>query len=235
MLMHSLPQKPATHQVPDNIPGNFNHHFSSWELKWWLKNCRSSSLIHFPPPTNFLVTDASDQAWGALLNGQTLSGVWSQKEKALHSNQKEMLAIFYALQSQAQLLQKSSLLIQCDNNTAVAHLRKGGTKSLPLMKITYQILDLLDQHQIYVSMHYIPGKYNNHADHLSRLKQLPEWNLLPACVDKVFAKWGTPMIDLFASKTAHVNCNYVSRDLKDRQALYHDAFSVYHPWDYPLA
>lgn len=204
------------------------------ELKWWSQNCQLSTPIHYPPPVNFLVTDASDQAWGAQLNDQALWGSWTHEEQHLHCNQKELLAILHALQNHAQTLKKSSLLIQCDNRTAVAQLRKeGGTKSICLMTVTYQILTILDQHQIHFTIHHIPGRYNNQADHLSRLRQPPEWHLLPACVQMVFAKLGTPMIDLFASETAHVVCNYVSRDLRDRQALFHDAFSV--PWHYPLA
>lgn len=226
IFMNSIPKKssktyPLTLQIAK-------------ELIWWKQNCQLSTLLHYPPPKNFLVTDASDIAWGAQLNDLTFSGTWSREEKHLHCNQKEMLAILYALQSQASLIRQSSLLIQCDNQTAVAYLRReGGTRSFPLMKITYQILNLLDQLQIHFTIHYLPGKYNNQADHLSRHRVTPEWHLLPTCVNTVFAKWGTPVIDLFASKTAHVVYNYVTRDLRDQKAVFHDAFSV--PWNYPLA
>lgn len=118
-----------------------------------------------------------------------------------------MLAILY--QNCAHVLDQSSILIQCDNRTAVAHLRReGGTKSPALMRITYEILNLLDQHQIHFTIQHIPGKYNSHADHLSRHRRPPEWHLLSVCLEKVFLKWGTPVIDLFASATAHVvhNC-----------------------------
>jgi hypothetical protein len=226
MFLNTLPN-PSTKAFP--IP----QHVSN-ELSWWIQNCQASTPLHYPPPTDFLTTDASDLAWGAQLNDLGLSGSWSREEQNLHCNQKEMLAILYALQGHAQLLCRSSILIQCDNRTAVAHLRiEGGSKSLALVNITHQILDLLDRHQIHFSIHYLPGKFNCHADNLSRHRHPPEWHLLPASLEIVFAKWGTPVIDLFASATAHVVHNYVSRDLRDQQALYHDAFSKW--WNYPLA
>lgn len=225
-FLNSLPDLPAIeHHLPQSVIN---------DLTWWSQNCQLPTPLHYPPPTNFLVTDASDQAWGAQLNNVALSGTWSQEEQKLHSNHKEMLAILYAVQSHVQSLSNSTILIQCDNQTAVAHLRReGGTKSAGLLDVTYQILNLLDQYQINFKIHHIPGKYNAHADHLSRHRLPPEWHLLPSCLEKVFTKWGVPMIDLFASATAHVVHNYVSRDLTDPRALFYDAFSV--PWHYPLA
>lgn len=204
------------------------------ELKWWIQNCQLSTKLHFPPPVHFLTTDASDLAWGAQLDNIPLRGSWSPEEKNLHCNQKEMLAILHVFQKHAQTMSHSSVLIQCDNKTVVAHLRKeGGTKSFALMEITRQLLKLLDQHQISFTIHYIPGRYNNHADHISRYRLPPEWHLSPDSLEIIFSKWGTPVIDLFASQRAHVVCNYVSLDLKDANALFNDAFS--RTWDYPLA
>lgn len=204
------------------------------ELKWWIQNCHRSTLLHFPPPSHFLTTDASDLGWGAQLDNVPLTGSWSPKEQILHCNQKEMLAILHVVQLKAHKLSRSSLLIQCDNKTVVAHLRKeGGTKSLALMDITHKLLTLLDRHQILFTIHYIPGRYNNHADHLSRHRRPPEWHLIPECLETIFAKWGTPVIDLFASERAHVVHNYVTLDQRDHRALFYDAFSV--PWNYPLA
>lgn len=226
LFLNSLPEHPTiVHVLPQTVKN---------EMIWWTQSCYLATPLHYPPPDMFLTTDASDVAWGAQLNNIALSGTWAATEKRLHSNQKELLAIYHALQSHAHLMSHSSLLIQCDNKTAVAHLRKeGGTKSLPLLDITYQILNLLDHHQIHFTIHYIPGKFNNHADHLSRHRQPPEWHLQPNCVEKVFAKWGVPVIDLFASQKAHVVSNYVTLDLKDPQAIFYDAFSS--PWHYPLA
>lgn len=204
------------------------------ELSWWALNCPLPSVLHVPPTTHYLTTDASDVAWGAQLNNLPLSGTWELQEQRLHCNEKEILAILKVLQVHAPNLEQASLMIQSDSKTAVAYLRnEGGTKSLRLLNRTYQIFQILDQYQIKLKIYHIPGKYNEHADHLSRHRRLPEWHLLPACTDKIFAKWGTPVLDLFASKTAHVVSNYVSLDLKDHQAIFHDALSV--SWTYPLA
>lgn len=225
MFLKLLLPKAQAHDLPQSVRK---------ELVWWLQNCCVTTPLWYPPPTHFLVTDASDLAWGAQLNDQILWGTWSPAEKHLHSNEKEMLAIFYAIQTQVHVLQGSSVLIQSDNKAAVAHLRKeGGTKSKRLMELTYKILTILDQNAIQFSIQYIPGRYNSHADRLSRHRKLPEWHLLPSGLETVFQRWGVPVIDLFASATAHVVLNYVSRDLKDHQALFHDAFSI--PWNYTLA
>lgn len=204
------------------------------ELVWWVANCHRSSPIHYPTPSHFLTTDASDIAWGAQLDGCTLSGPWTELEQNLHCNQKEMLAILKVLLKLGPHLQKSTVLVPCDNKTVVAFLRnEGGTKSVPLMQLTKEIFVLLDKYQIHLKPYYIPGKYNSHADHLSRHRHPPEWHLLPQCTTKIFRKFGVPMIDLFASERAKVVSNYVSLDQHDSQAIYHDAFSQ--TWNYPRA
>ncbi|XP_041976215.1 uncharacterized protein LOC121730978 [Aricia agestis] len=195
---------------------------SQKELNWWLENCHRESMIHVPPPEHFLTTDASDVAWGAQLDRHSVSGQWTDREKKLHCNQKEMIAILRVLQTFCPQLSNSTILVQCDNKTVVAFLRReGGTKSASLMKLTKLIFCLLERHSIHVEARHIPGKYNCHADHLSRHLPPPEWHLLPQGTEKVFQKFGVPLIDLFASERAKVVMNYVSLDQKD------------HPWIFP--
>lgn len=204
------------------------------ELEWWRDHCKTSSMIHIPPTTHYLTTDASDIGWGAQLDHLDLKGTWLLPQQRLHCNQKEMLAIINVLKDHGHRLSSESLLIQCDSRTVVSYLRnEGGTKSAALTSLTQRLFQILDQFNIHMAIHHIPGNYNCDADHLSRKKVSPEWHLLPRLTGKVFSKWGTPMIDLFASHRARVVTNYCTLDRRDKNAEFHDAFSRI--WEFPLA
>ncbi|KAI5635286.1 hypothetical protein NE865_11978 [Phthorimaea operculella] len=145
-----------------------------------------------------------------------------------------MMAILKVLQSQCHHLSGSTVSVQSDNTTVISYLKnEGGTKSCHLMWLTYQIFQLLQKHRIRLNLYHLPGKYNVEADDLSREKRISEWHLLPALTEIVFAKWGTPEIDLFASNRAHVVPQYASLDVTDDQAVFADAFSQI--WKYNLA
>ncbi|KAG7311964.1 hypothetical protein JYU34_001389 [Plutella xylostella] len=204
------------------------------ELQWWLIHLKDPSPVHHPYPTHYVVTDASDVAWGAQINNLSVTGTWSSQEKGLHCNLKELLAILKTLEDQCQNLRFGSLHLQCDNKTAVSYLRnEGGTKSQGLLEITYKIFMLLDSHQITLTVYHIPGAYNVEADHLSRFRKRPEWHLLPQATTQIFAKWGTPVIDLFASRLTRVVPRYCSLDCHDPLAEFHDAMTQ--QWNYELA
>ena len=204
------------------------------ELDWRRHNCRTNSMIHCPLPTHCLTTDASDKGWGAMLDNDCIQGTWTSAQQKLHSNQKEMLAILYALQRSFRLLVSSALLIQCDNRTVVGYLRnEGGTKSKSLTSLTMKVFTILDRYDIHLSIYHIPGNYNTHADRLSRNKSPPEWHLLSGITQIIFRKWGVPTIDLFASRHAHVVPAYCTLDRTDMNAIFHDALSL--QWDFQNA
>ncbi|KAJ8733705.1 hypothetical protein PYW07_014256 [Mythimna separata] len=105
----------SDHRILHNLP-----HAAIENLIWWRQNYQQSSAIHMPPPLHFLTTDASDIAWGARLDNLSLSGLWSEAEKDLHCNQKEMIAILRVLEDHCQLLRHKTVLIQSDNKSVVA-------------------------------------------------------------------------------------------------------------------
>ncbi|KAH9640359.1 hypothetical protein HF086_001711 [Spodoptera exigua] len=110
-----------------------------------------------PPPMHFLTTDASDIAWGARLDNLSLSGLWSEAEKDLHCNQKEMIAILRVLEDHCQLLKHKTILIQSDNKSVVAYLRhEGGTKSAPLLDLTCKVFQIIEQYQMHMKVFHIP-------------------------------------------------------------------------------
>ncbi|XP_044579959.1 uncharacterized protein LOC123262044 isoform X2 [Cotesia glomerata] len=204
------------------------------ELAWWAKAASLTSPLHKSEVTHFLVTDASDLGWGAQLNGVLMLGNWSKTQRKWHSNKKEMLAVYQALAQQGQCLKGAHILLQSDNRTVVSYIRKeGGTRSLELYSLTYQLLTLVDELQIVLSAYYLPGRYNGTADRLSRKRALPEWHLLPEATEEIFRQWGTPEIDLFASAESAVVKTYVSLDCRDRSTAFTDAFSQ--AWDFNLA
>lgn len=204
------------------------------DMIWWMEHLRDSSNIWHSPATHFMVTDASGTGWGAYVDGIHLADTWQNKEMNFHSNVKELTAVLYSLQEFAHTMKNSTLLVQCDNKSAVAYLRKkGGTRSPALLKITQEIYRLVQQHNIYITANYIPGPLNSIADSLSRKKMQPEWHLLARATSVIFQKWGEPKIDLMASANAHVVPSYVSWDIRDRNARFHDAFSRH--WRYPIA
>ncbi|KAJ8727632.1 hypothetical protein PYW07_001751 [Mythimna separata] len=144
----------SDHRILHNLP-----HAAIENLIWWRQNCQQSSAIHMPPPLHFLTTDASDIAWGARLDNLSLSGLWSEAEKDLHCNQKEMIAILRVLEDHCQLLKHKTVLIQSDNKSVVAYLRhEGGTKSAPLLDLTYKVFQITEEYQIHMNIFYIPAK-----------------------------------------------------------------------------
>ncbi|KAL0859632.1 hypothetical protein ABMA27_010758 [Loxostege sticticalis] len=93
------------------------------ELEWWLENVSQKSPIHRESlPINYVVTDASDVRWGALLNNDMIQGTWTRRQR--NCNLKEMYAVIAAISSKAQTLNNSSIVLQSDNRTVVSYIKK---------------------------------------------------------------------------------------------------------------
>uniref|UniRef100_A0A8D8YZ93 Polyprotein P3 n=1 Tax=Cacopsylla melanoneura TaxID=428564 RepID=A0A8D8YZ93_9HEMI len=196
------------------------------ELRWYLSNLRGHVPLHPPIARTFMSTDASDEGWGAVLANVSIQGAWTQKQRSWHINQRELFAVRKAILSYPNLVVNRSVVLQSDNKTVVAYIRKqGGLRSRTLLKETKKLLFLTSKLNIHITPHYIPGKFNSLADALSRQAPLPDWHALPLLTKLVFHRWGVPDIDLFATYQSKVVPRYVSLDPLDRQAAFIDAFS----------
>ena len=102
-------------------------------LNWWRdpNNVLIGTPLHAEEHTLLLFTDASVKGWGAHLEDQTVSGLWSDTEKNLHINVLELKAVFLAIRSfQSHLLNKR-VLGASDNVTVVSYLNKQGGGPIP--------------------------------------------------------------------------------------------------------
>jgi hypothetical protein len=118
-----------------------------------------------------------------------------------------------------------------ENSTVVAYIRKqGGTHSPVLCRMTWELLQFCRRENIVLVPRHIPGKHNILADTLSRSNKLVStvWTLHMDVVQAVRDQWGSPTIDLFATKMNNRLPQYMS-PLSDLKALAVNALAV--SWD----
>jgi hypothetical protein len=118
-----------------------------------------------------------------------------------------------------------------DNSTVVDYIRKqGGTHSPVLCRMTWELLQFCRCENIVLVPRHIPGQYNILADALSRSNKLvsTEWTLHMDVVQAIRDLWGSPMIDLFATKINNRLPQYMSH-VPDLKALAVNALAI--SWD----
>ncbi|XP_073430315.1 sex comb on midleg-like protein 2 isoform X4 [Dendrobates tinctorius] len=200
-------------------------------LRWWT---RDSSLVQgkpFPPEQWLVVTtDASLQGWGAVFQSHIAQGRWSVQEIVLPINILEIRAIRLALQHFQCFLRHRPVRIQTDNATAVAYVNhQGGTRSQAAMREVGLVLRWAEKNRVVISAVHIPGVENWAADFLSRQGVAAgEWSLHPEIFQQICQRWGTPDVDLMASRENAKVLRFVARSL-DPQAIAADALVL--PWN----
>ncbi len=112
-----------------------------------------------------------------------------------------------------------------DNATAIACVNNYGSMKLHLLAVSNEMFEWALSWDIILSAGYIPGKDNVLADKESCTHNLDtEWKLKPKWFDYIVSQFGTPDIDLFASRINKQLDNYVSWH-PDPYAKFIDAFS----------
>ncbi len=196
---------------------------------WWMdkQHLEVGVPLESPLPEMTLFTDASTAGWGAHIDENLVSGLWSTEQQLLHINNLEMLAVILALQHFHHLVTGHRVLVMTDNTTVVGQIRnQGGTHSIELYELTKQLLQWTDQNGVTLTPRHIPGHLNVIADRLSRENQIiqTEWSLAPAVARSLWKVWGQPHLDLFATQENSKLPVYVS-PLPDTQAWKIDALS----------
>ena len=187
------------------------------DLLWWsdtdhvFRGLSMSTAI----PDLQVQTDASTTGWGVSFQGAVLSGHWSPEDAKLHINVLEMKAVLLACQRLTYHFRSKCVLFLIDNQTVVSYLKnQGGTRSLQLMSVTRQVLELAERELILIKAQHIQGQLNAVADLASRRGYVvnTEWSLSPKMFQFVQKQspWGPASIDLFANSLNHRLPLYVS-------------------------
>jgi len=201
--------------------------------RWWMESSNLSLGREFVPPPHTVVvtTDASNEGWGGHATLETgpdplFSGIWDPKERHLHINVLELRAIRLTLQLLTPSVAATSVLVECDNTTAVSYLNKqGGTHSEILYKESLLLYTWAQSHQVRLRAIHRPGVDNELADFLSRNRPDPnEWVLSSQVCDRLFRMWSLPQVDLFASHQNHRLPVWFGR-YPHPEAAAHDALS----------
>jgi hypothetical protein len=130
-------------------------------------------------------------------------------------------------------LSDTSILWRVDNTTALAYVRKeGGLRGRRLLLEAERILLLLHSRRLRVLPAFIPSEENLQADAASRFLSVPDWHLDARVFHQMVSLWGTPQIDLFASRQSAQCRRFMSWRAADKPEAV-DALSVV--WDFDLA
>ena len=202
------------------------------EVAWWSSPAVLQGLPLAARETEVtLFTDASSSGWGAQLGSHSTQAQWSASQRLCHINVLEMQAVIYAVRDFLPHLRYRVVRLMCDNAVTVAYIKnEGGTRSHTLMQMTIRLLKWCDSKAITLVPVHLPGVRNIQADSLSRVGQTltTEWTMAMESLRPVFAKWGEPQIDMFATFANRRLVKFVS-PYPDPRAEWTDAMSM--PWD----
>ena len=172
------------------------------DIMWWLENLENPRKIRTGNPDCVIYTDASLEGWGAHRDEVETGGRWLEHERELHINVLELKAILFGLKSLCSD-RETHVKIFTDNTTARAYVQHmGGVKSPQCNVVAREIWQWAEENQVWLTIAHIPGVFNTVADFKSRkFADNLEWELNDKIFQKICRVFGTPEVDLFASRT----------------------------------
>lgn len=172
------------------------------DLEWWKLEIRQWSGKAFLPPlaSKHYRTDASDFGWGVeYVTGATRTGgQFSAEEAEWHINEKELLAIWYAMMAADD--KDCVIFVEVDNTSAMSHANKGGGRSQRLSELTRKMWEWCLERNILLYVDWIAGVDNVVADAESRREyDSNNWKLHPRLFADIVEQFGLLKVDMFAS------------------------------------
>ena len=112
-----------------------------------------------PPALNLTIeTDASLLSRGAVAEGVSTGGLWSQEEHSRHINHLEMLGAVLAIHWYTKDRVVSHVRLKMDNQTAICHINHmGGTQCLTRSDSACKLWEWCLQRGIILSAEHLPG------------------------------------------------------------------------------
>ena len=169
-------------------------------LEWWSEHLSGWNGQGFLPQKTDAdaYTDASEDAWGIVINGEETSRTWTPKEQVHHINWKELRVIWYLVRLPS-LIGKTIHII-CDNMTTIAQINKfGGTRSQVLLDLTTRIWNHCLKTGTRLKTTYVPSQFNPADAPSRRMVTQLEWSIDPVFFQQLEKTWGHHTIDLFAT------------------------------------
>lgn len=200
------------------------------DLRWCIQNL---STVYAPifvgQPDEVIYTDASLAGWGCHVPNTDLrfGGRWSDSEQSKHINELELLAIYFSLKATCRHFYHIHLRVMTDNMTSMLCINnQGSVRSIKCNNLTRQIWDWALEHDVWLSAAHVPGVDNEIADQESRkFADESEWMLSHDVFQSICSAFGTPDIDLFASRLNAQLGNFCSWK-PDPEAAFIDSFSI---------
>ena len=184
------------------------------ELESWqslLLQWNGKSLL--PPKARHVVTtDASSFGWGGWMGRHRVRGFWSRADAKRSSNKRELETTWLVVQALRHELRGTTFEIRTDNLTTMAYINHQGGRDPALTALVRPLWDWALRTHSTVFATYIPGKENDLADRLSRVKRdRTDWMLHRSLFRRLNRQCGPFTLDLFATKLNAQLPRYVSR------------------------
>jgi len=219
------------------VRGNFDkrHQLSEdakLNLYWWSEGLdqKTGVAVSLIKSYDFEVfSDACLSGFGFCFNRENVAGSWSPTDLIManqHINGLEMLAVLKGLVTYKQVFRDKSILVRCDNATAVHYINDmGGLSSNCCDKIAKDVWSFCLEWNIAIEAAFIAGSDNIRADALSRLNNNTELSLNQDAMAMIVNVLGIIDIDLFASAN-NAKCETFVSWKPDASAFAVNAFTV---------